>query len=403
MISDQFSLALKSIRKRKLRSSLTVIGIVISIATLFVLVSLSLGLQEGIEEQFRLLGADKFFVFPRGQLAGPGSGGAVQFTMNDVDAVDRVPGVKDISYWTAGNAKIEIDSQIRYVPVIGIPGDRSDVFEEMASYVAEEGRLLRSGDSGVIMIGSQYKHNNLFRSPVSTGDDIEINGVDFKVKGVLEPIGNPGDDRLIYMPIEDFRILFDIPERVDQIIVQVVPGLDINTVAEKTEKKLRQSRGVSEREQDFRILTPEEILSSFGNVLNILTSFLVGIAGIALIVGGIGIANTMYTSVLERTREIGIMKSVGAKNSDILTLFLIESGLLGLIGGVLGVLVGISISKSIEYIALNQLGTTLIQSAMPIQLIIGCLTFAFLSGAISGILPAYQASKTNTVDALRYE
>jgi len=166
---------------------------------------------------------------------------------------------------------------------------------------------------------------------------------------------------------------------------------------------LRKSRGVTEKNQDFSILTPEELLESFGNILAIITSFLGGIAAISLFVGAVGIANTMYTSVLERTREIGIMKAVGAQNSDIMWIFLIESGLLGLVGACIGVGLGYGVGKTIEYIAINQLNTTLLQIAAPAWLIGGCLGFGFLIGAVSGTLPAIQASKTNVVDALRYE
>jgi len=111
----------------------------------------------------------------------------------------------------------------------------------------------------------------------------------------------------------------------------------------------------------------------------------------------------MYTSVVERTKEIGVMKAIGAKNKDIMIIFLIESGLLGLVGAAIGVLLGFGISKTIEYIAVNSLNTTLLQAAAPAYLVVGCLVFGFLIGAISGTFPAWQASKTNVVDALRYE
>ena len=166
---------------------------------------------------------------------------------------------------------------------------------------------------------------------------------------------------------------------------------------------MQKSRDVTEKTQDFIILTPEELLETFGVVLNIITGFLGGIALISLIVGGIGITNTMYTSVLERTKEIGTMKAIGAQNKDILMIFLIESGLLGLIGGIIGIILGLGIAKGIEFIAFQQLGTRLLQAATPVYLFVGCLAFAFLTGAISGGIPAWQASKTNTVDALRYE
>jgi putative ABC transport system permease protein len=144
-------------------------------------------------------------------------------------------------------------------------------------------------------------------------------------------------------------------------------------------------------------------LSSFDAILNIITVFLVGIAAISLLVGGIGIMNTMYTSVLERTKEIGTMKAVGAKNSDILWIFLFESGLIGFIGGFMGVLLGYGISKTVEIIAITTLNTTLLRAAVPAYLIFGCLGFAFLIGALSGTIPALMASKLKPVDALRYE
>ena len=130
---------------------------------------------------------------------------------------------------------------------------------------------------------------------------------------------------------------------------------------------------------------------------------LVGIAGISLLVGGIGIMNTMYTSVLERTKEIGTMKAIGAKNSDILQIFLFESGLLGLVGGTIGVVLGIGLGKSVEYIATIALDTNLVQASITLPLVFGALGFSFFIGSISGIFPAFQAAKLKPADALRYE
>ena len=162
-------------------------------------------------------------------------------------------------------------------------------------------------------------------------------------------------------------------------------------------------RHVNDKTIDFTILTPEELLNSFGAILTIITAFLISVAGISLIVGAIGIANTMYTSVLERTKEIGVMKAIGARNSDILLIFVIEAGLIGAVGGLIGVLIGIGFSKSVEYIAVHQLGTNLLKAALPWYLIFGCIFFSFLIGAVSGILPARQASRIKVVDAIRYE
>ncbi|MBI2498739.1 ABC transporter permease [Candidatus Woesearchaeota archaeon] len=402
MISDYFKLALKNLRKRRLRSWLTIIGIIISIATIFVLISLSLGLEKAVQEQFRLLGTDKIFIQPKGQAGGPGTASSVSLTKKDVDVIEKIQGIKKVTFWTAGNAKIEHNKKIKFVPIIGIDLDTSDLFTETGAYEAQEGRLLKKGDFKNIMIGSRYKNDFLGR-PIKIGDTIFINAAPFKVKGILKPIGNPTDDSLIYMPLEDFRPLFDIPERVDTIIAQIESGKDINEISSSIEKKLINSRSLDKDNTDFIILTPEELLESFGSVLIIITAFLAGIAGISLLVGATGIANTMYTSVLERTKEIGVMKAIGAKNSNILIIFLIESGLIGLLGSVVGILLGMLIGKSIEYYAVEYLDTTLLQFSFPSYLIIGCLLFGFLIGTISGSLPSYRASKLKPVDALRYE
>ncbi|MFA6023129.1 MAG: ABC transporter permease [Candidatus Pacearchaeota archaeon] len=402
MIKDYFILALRNLRKRKVRSWLTMIGIFVSIATIFVLISLSVGLQGAIQEQFRLLGTDKFFVMSKAQM-GTGGSGPADLTTGDVDVIEKVSGVKQISYGTIGNGEVKYAEQTKYFMIVGIPLDNIDLYTEMGAFKADEGKLLDKGDIGKVMIGSDYKYNGIFKKPILAGDIITINGKEFKVKGIIAPIGNPSDDRNILMSIDDFKELFNSGNRVDQIIIQVDSGADVKEVADKTAKKLRNYRGQTEKTQDFFISTPEELLQSFGIILNILTAFLSGIAAISLLVGAIGITNTMYTATLERTKEIGVMKAIGAQNRDILLIFLIEAGLLGLVGGIIGVALGFGLSKLVEVIAVSYLGTNLLKAAAPIYLIVGCLVFSFLIGAVSGVWPAWRASKINTVDALRYE
>ena len=404
MIKDYFILATRNLRKRKMRSWLTMLGIFISIATIFMLVSVSLGLQGAVEEQFRMLGTDKIFVQPAtGFLGPPGSVGGVLLTEDDVNVIGKVRGVKDFSYFTAGNAKVEFAGQTRYMMVWGIDPAHMGVYSEIESFKVDEGRLLEKGDKNAIIVGWLFGQEKVFKKQAKVGNKLTINDEDFKIKGSMQRIGNPDDDSMIMMDIDSFRVLFDIPDRVDWIMVQVDEGEDVNEVAERIEKKLRSSRGVTEKNQDFNVIKPEELLESFGSILKTITAFLAGIAAISLLVGGIGIANTMYTSVLERTNEIGIMKAIGAKNKDVFMIFFIESGLLGLVGALMGIILGYGVSKSIEYVAINQLNTDLLQAAAPLYLILGCLAFGFIIGTISGTLPAVQASKTNVVDALRYE
>ncbi|MDD5193799.1 MAG: ABC transporter permease [Candidatus Nanoarchaeia archaeon] len=405
MIQDYFTLAIRNLKKKKLRSSLTIIGILISIATIFILISLSIGLNNAVNEQFRLLGTDKFFIIAKGQIGAPGSGGAVELTTKDVEIIKKVRGVKEVSYFVAGNAKIEYRDKARYYMAIGAPWDERStkmMFESMNLKI-EEGRFLKDSDKGKILMGYNYKYANLFDKPIGVQDKIKLNEKEFQVVGILTAVGNSGDDQQVYISMEDFKELFNSGDRVDQIVIQIQSGEDIKTVSENVKRKLMSFRNVNEKTRDFEIMTPEELLRSFGTILDIITAFLLGVAGISLLVGAIGIANTMYTSVLERTKEIGVMKAIGAKNSDILNIFVIESGILGLVGGILGIMVGIIVGKIIEYIAVNQLGTNLLRVDFPWYLIVGCLLFAFLIGSLSGLMPAKQASKLRPADTLRYE
>ncbi|MBU1988204.1 MAG: FtsX-like permease family protein, partial [Nanoarchaeota archaeon] len=334
----------------------------------------------------------------------PGAATAATLTEEDIEVVEKVSGVEEVTYYIMGNAKIEFKDTIKFKMMIGVEPDGMDI--AFGSYGLDEGRFLKNSDAGKnkIMVGAQYKYNDYMGKPMGLGDKMLVNDVEFELVGIVEPIGSPPDDQQIYMANEDFRELFNIPERVDYIVVQVSDQNELNNVADRVEKKLMRARDVDEDTLDFTILTPEELLAIFGTVLSIVTFFLFGIASISLIVGGVNIANAMFTSVLERTKEIGVMKAIGAQNKDILTIFLIEAGLLGLVGGILGVAAGMGIAKAIEYVAVNQLAAGgLLKVIFPYYLIFACLAFAFLVGSVSGLWPAWRATKIKPVDALRYE
>lgn len=405
MLEDSFRIAYRNLKKKKARSLLTIIGIFLAIFTVFVLLSMSLGLNEVIQEQFRLLGTDKFFVTAKGSYFGVGQSSNVQLTTEDVETLDKMNEMKTVTYYTMGNVQITFKEETRYYMVIAIPFkpvNGWDIFREVYNLKVEDGRLLKEGDNGKVLLGYQYGYNNFMGKPVHVGDKIRLNGVEFKVAGILETVGNSADDRQIYMTTEDFKELFNSGDRIDFIIAQIKEGENMTQVVDKAERALRKGRGVTEKTQDFDISTPEQIMESFGTILNILMAFLVGIGAISIIVGGIGIANTMFTSVLERRREIGTMKAIGAKNEDILGIFIVESGILGLIGGLLGLIFGVIVAKTIEYYAQLYVGT-MVRASMSPYLMIGCLVFGFVIGTVSGFLPSRQASNLNPADALRYE
>jgi putative ABC transport system permease protein len=219
----------------------------------------------------------------------------------------------------------------------------------------------------------------------------------------MSRVGNPEDDKNIYIPMKGAQELFDIKDEYITAIVKVKPNYETEKVAEDIEDALRKDRGLDEGEEDFQVQSLEQMMEATGIVLDAVQWVVIGIALISLFVGGIGIMNTMYTSVLERTQEVGVMKAVGARNTDILLLFLIESGTIGMVGGGVGCLIGIAISKGFEYIAVSQFDIVLIKASITPELILGALAFSFLIGSISGGLPARQAAQLKPVDALRYE
>ena len=259
-----------------------------------------------------------------------------------------------------------------------------------------------AGGIGVAIIGYLVATGEFFDKEVSVGDKITIDDRDFKVVGTLERIGSEQDDQSLWIPLETSKEFFGVDDYL-VIMVQTKDGFVPGDVAEDIIDDLGKARNVKEDEEDFTVQTMEQMMESVGVVLDVTQVVLVGIAFISLLVGGIGIMNTMYTSVLERTNEIGVMKAVGARNEDIMLLFTVESGVLGLVGGIVGTVIGIAISKVVEVVASSSLGSDLLLITLSPYLIFGALAFSFITGCISGILPAIQASKLNPVDALRYE
>jgi putative ABC transport system permease protein len=204
----------------------------------------------------------------------------------------------------------------------------------------------------------------------------------------------------IRIPLDTARELYDEPEEFTTIFALSKENFKVSEVAADIEKALRRHRDVKEGEEDFNVQTAEQTIEQLNQILDIVTLVVVGIAAISLLVGGIGIMNTMYTTVVERTREIGIMKSIGARNSHIMWLFLVESGMLGMLGGAIGVLIGLGISYVGQALAI-QLGAAFFRSHISIWLIVGAMAFSFIVGSVSGVFPARQASKMHPVDALR--
>ena len=403
MIKDYFRLAYQSVRKRKMRSWLTMIGIFIGIAAVVALISLSQGLQDAIGEQFIKLGSDKVIV--QGISSGfgpPGTGVETPLTKKDLEVVEKVKGVDNVIGRLVRSAKMEYKDEVKYSFVVSMPEKNEDIALtiEVNDYNIKQGRLLKKGDKFVAMIGSNFA-DDFFETELILRDKIKIEGVDFKVIGILKKSGNPQQDETIVIPEEAIRSIFGLQEVFDLIPAKIGSGENMDLIAGRIKKALRKHREVEEGKEDFTVETPQNILATLTTILLIVQGVLVGIAGISLVVGGIGIMNTMYTAVLERTKEIGIMKATGARDKQVLFLFLVESGMLGMFGGLIGVSIGFGISKLIEYVAFQIYGSFLIKASVNLWVLFGALMFAFLVGAASGVFPARQAAKLRPVDALR--
>jgi len=404
-MNDLIVMAVRNVGKRKKRAALTMIGIFIGIAAVVALVSLGQGLQQTINEQFSKVGADKIMVQPKdpGLYGGEHSPGALD--KDDKRLIERVLGVDLAAGYFYRAMKVEFDGVQKTVFVPSIPDDAREAVLVKKWFLMEtdSGRELSYKDKKKAMIGYNIAYKNALVKNVEVGQKILIEGVPFEVVGVSKRIGDPTFDGGVVITETDARELLNESELYTQIVAQTAVGENPDEVADRIEKRLRRARGLDEGKEDFTVQTFSDLIASFNAVFNIIQVVFVGIAAISLLVGGIGIANVMFTAVLERTREIGVMKAIGARNKDVMILFLIESGFLGLVGGIIGIVIGMGISKIVEIGANTAFGPGTIYASYSPFLIIGMLVFSVGLGALSGVWPARRASKLKPVEALRYE
>jgi putative ABC transport system permease protein len=402
-MKDYLIYAVNNLRSRKLRTGLTVLGIIIGVAAVVALISIGQGLQNTVLEQFEQLGGDKIIVSPKGSYFGTGQPVSdAELTKDDVDVVRRSRGVQDAGGLLFRLSEVNYRDEQASLFISGFPQDETkEIFTSIQSIKIAQGRDLKKNDRSAALIGKLVAEDDLMGKGMQIRSKFEIEGQRFQVVGILETFGNPADDSQIIIPLESARDLFNQPEKVDFLMAQVNKGFNPTEVALDIERNLRSFRNVEEDKEDFEVQTFEQIQETFNDVLIVIQAILIGIAAISLLVGGIGIMNTMYTAVLARTQEIGLLKAIGAQRKDILTIFLLESGLLGLGGGLLGLALGASWGFLVE-LAAQSVGITF-KAALGPELIIGSLLFSFIVGGLAGIAPAISATKLSPVEALRYE
>jgi putative ABC transport system permease protein len=401
---DYFMLAFGNLKHRGLRSWLTILGVFIGIAAVVALITMGEGLRTAITGQFSVLSADRLTIQNAGTGNGPpGSTVVTKLNEHDLEVIKGVNGVEEVISRLIRVVKVEFNKNINYDYLASIPDDakQADLIYSSDGIKLDEGSLLKTTDLGKVIIGSDIGKENAFGKKIAVGNKILIQGKSFEVIGILKQASSFQINSVILMNEGDMKKLLNIKDEYDIIVAQVSDSKEAETVAEKIKEALRKDRKEDLGEEDFSVQTSAEAISSVNTILNIINLIVGGIAAISLLVGGVGIMNTMYTSVLERTKEIGTMKAIGAKNKEILWIFVIESGMLGLIGGIIGAALGIGLAFGVSGIANAAIGGTFLSVQISYPLIFGAIAFAFTLGLIAGLTPAMQASKLKPVEAFR--
>ncbi len=400
--NDLLKESLSSLKANKLRTGLTMLGIIIGVASVISMISLGEGSKISIQRSIESLGSNNLIVFPgivqpgRGFIAS-GRGGAEVLKIKDVEELRKIENIIAISP--------EIQRRFQIVSEVGnninstVLGISSDFFIVRNIQIANGEKISEDNVksfSRVAVLGSNIT-KDLFGDINPLGKKIRINNLSFRVIGVMQPKGSTGFvsyDDFILVPYSVMQKQLAGTEYFNSIAVKVDSKENIEKVRGEIEERLVKLHNVSE--PDFSIFSQEDILSTLTSVINTFTIFLSFIAGISLVVGGIGIMNMMLTSVTERTREIGLRKAIGAKRNDILKQILLESIFITLIGGLVGIILGSTITFVVGKIA-N------INILISIKAILISVFISTLIGMIFGYYPAKKASNLDPIEALKYE
>ncbi|MFM9277089.1 ABC transporter permease [Paenibacillus jiagnxiensis] len=394
--------SIRSIQSNKLRSFLTMLGIIIGVAAVIAMVAIGKGSSSSVTSSISGLGSNLLIISPGQSSSGGinmGFGSSNTLKQKDVDAISEEDSVAGAVPSASSNLQIVAGSENYNTSVEGTGMS----FLEVRSTSVQSGRFFNNYEynnhENVAVIGSEVVTNLFPSNPNPIGERIEINQVPFSVIGVLKSQGSSGmtnnDDRII-VPVTTAQARLGITT-IRTIYASAESAEAMTQAQNEITTALRTSHGLmSSEEDDFQITNQSQILETAESISSVMTTLLSGIAAISLVVGGIGIMNIMLVSVTERTREIGIRKAIGAKRGDIMRQFLIEAVILSLMGGVAGVLFGLGTAKLLEKVA-----------NLSIELTLEPTLYSFLSsmavGIIFGVYPARKAAQLKPIDALRYE
>ncbi len=442
------TLAWRNIRSRRARSWLTILGVLIGVMAIVTLISIGTGVENAVLRQFKDIGLDIVLLTPRVGLAQPGGalgtdGGSSEAAGNDAIDFDlsssgRPIGIDEPSWIESGNPGFDPSRLRRDVPEITeigqiatrvLPISAGDLggfvrvltpshelmrrFPTLlGGFAVAEGRELDPSSRGEVLLGAR----SAAEMNVNVGESIRIGDVPFTVAGILAPSHEGrqdiGGDLVSGEGVEVFRALASTDDAIfvpygeatelwqDEPMSSMV-AIRIRTGVSVTETILRINAALVRQGVSMTPVSTQALADNVQRTLGMVKTVLASIAAISLLVGAVGMMNTMYTAVLERTREIGVLKSIGAKDRQVLGIFLIDSGLMGLTGGILGLLIGVGLSFAGTSALGRLLGVTSFSPAFVPWLLVGVVGFSFLLGSLAGAWPAWHASRIDPVRALR--
>lgn len=401
--------ALESLAANKLRSSLTILGIVIGVAAVIAMLAIGAGAEAEITGSIEGIGTNVLFVFSGGSddvdITNP-----KPLTLADAEALNdpfSAPSVLSAAPVLQGRGEVSLSGESVNTQIVGVTPDYSIVrnWDVVEGEFINEGHMI--GRSSVVVLGVDVAQELFGRKLGVTGETVRIEGQPFRVIGVMEEkgggsFGSEDNVAIVPMTTAQARLLPRSPsDKVDMIMVSAVSAELVLTAQEEISLILRSRHRTDIAADDFRVLNQQDFLDTASAITGVLTIFLGGIAGISLLVGGIGIMNIMLVSVIERTREIGLRKAMGARKKDILIQFLTESSLLSLVGGLIGIVLGWGIGEVVRLIA--EASDTTLNPEIGLDAVLLATIFSAAVGLFFGLYPANRAASLEPVEALRYE
>ncbi len=413
-VSDLVKSSRATLRHGKMRSLLTMLGIVIGISSVIILMSIGQSAQDYILAQVQGLGSNLIIILPggtnNGKFSSPASAQGIIITslvQQDADALARDPSISAVTEEVRGQATASFGDNSETVTFDSVPAN----FFTVRNFAVQNGYPFTDNDvqslNHVAVIGSSLATTLFGAGSDPVGQYIEVKNIQFRVVGVLAKKGTGAfgvdQDDLVLVPITVGQKQMLGINYFSDIEVEANDAYTVSFAQSRVESILEQDHSITDpNKDDFTIETQQDVLSLLGNITSILTLFLAAIASISLVVGGIGIMNIMLVSVIERTKEIGLRKSVGATNNDILQQFLVESVMLTFIGGIIGIALG-GLVVGAAWLVITKIAGIAWTFAFPLSAVIIAVVVSSVTGIAFGIYPASQAARKSPIEALRYE